>query len=254
MAAWLYPAIAAGGSLAGGLMGKKGSDDAMDDSSKFQKKMWKKSLKYLKPFRKFGTKQGIKGLEGLLGREGGLSGGRENLIGELRNLSSGFKFDPNDPAYQFRLGEAQKQLNQFSASRGNFNSRATMDALLKSGMQLSGEESEKQYSRKYGSIMDQFNMQGNTNDAMYNKFMGIAGMGQSAAVNSANTSQATGQSVGSNYLQKSRNEQDLWSGIGAMPMNFMLLQKMFEKPGMGTPTVPQSGPWNMNAGLPMGSR
>ena len=233
MAAWVLPAIMAGASVLGGLMGKSGSDDATKDATKLQKKMWKRSLKYLKPFRKFGEKEGIGGLEQFLSRPGGVSGGRESLIDELRGLSSGFKFDPDDPAYKFRMGEAQKQLDQFSASRGNYNSRAAMNALLKSGMQLSGEESEKQYGRQYGSIMDQFNMRGGVSDEMYNKLMGIAGMGQSAATGSANISQATGQQIGSNYMQQAQGERDLWSGLGAAPLNFMLLQNLFKKPASG---------------------
>ena len=66
-------------------------------------------------------------------------------LGRLRN----FEFDPNDPSYQWRLGEGEKGIDQFLASRGLHGSRAGLNALTDFRSRLGAEEYGSQYGRAF---------------------------------------------------------------------------------------------------------
>lgn len=75
------------------------------------------------------------------------TGGAQKYIDELGKLE--FKLDANDPIYQWRQAENTRTVNQFMASRGGYDSRAAANMLLQSGMQLQGEETERQFNQRY---------------------------------------------------------------------------------------------------------
>ena len=60
-----------------------------------------------------------------------------------------FEFDPNDEIYKYRLSENQRIINQFEASRGNYDSSAAMNALLRGSMDVTSDEINRQYNQTY---------------------------------------------------------------------------------------------------------
>jgi len=75
------------------------------------------------------------------------TGGMQKYMEQLDALE--FKFDPNDSVYKFRQQENERRVNQFMASRGGYDSRAAANMLLKSGMELEGQEIDRQFNQRY---------------------------------------------------------------------------------------------------------
>lgn len=88
------------------------------------------------------------------------TGGMQKYMDELESLE--FEFDENDPVYQWRQKENQRRIDQFSASRGGYDSRAAANMLMESGMQLQGQEVDRQFNQRYL--------------AKYNKLRDLAGL------------------------------------------------------------------------------
>lgn len=131
-------------------------------------KQYKETQGYLNPYTQFG----------------------QRAIGKLdQYLGTGEgKFDPNafttDPGYQWRLEQGQKALERSAASRGQLLSGGQMKALTN-------------YSQ--GAASQEF-------QAAYNRLMGAAGMGMSAAGQQAGLSQQHGMTQGGAYQSKGEAE------------------------------------------------
>lgn len=94
-----------------------------------------------------------------------------------------------DPGYQFRLDEGNKAINASAAARGMNNSGATMKALSRYGQDYASGE----YSKAY----DRFN---NDRTTQYNRLSSLAGIGQTANAQLANSGTNMANMVGNNMM------------------------------------------------------
>ena len=184
------------------------------------------------------------------------SGGASKYLAELEQLSNNFQFDPENPNYKLQLEESNKQINQALAARGMYNSRPGINALADNQRQLMATEYDRQrqettqrYQEQYSKLFDLFNMQSNLGQLDYNKELDLVKAGQNAAASMGNAALATGQGLASSYgdmasiqMAQGNNMSQLYSGLGAMPLNYMLLQNMFG--GGGTPATGNSTMYN----------
>ena len=90
------------------------------------------------------------------------------------------------------------------------------------------------YNRGYGNITDLFNMSSQQGQVDYGNALDMVKIGQGAAASTGQAGIATGQGIASSYgdlagleMSKGAIDRDFWSGMGAMPLNFMTLQQMF---------------------------
>ena len=117
-----------------------------------------------------------------------------------------------DPGYQFRLDQGNKAIQNLAAATGNLNSgRALKDAMnFSSG--LASQEYQNAYGRYNNDYLTGFNshMQNyltgfNTDQTnktnIYNKLMGLTGLGQSSASALANVGQNYSGQVSNNLAQ-----------------------------------------------------
>lgn len=87
-------------------------------------------------------------------------------------------------SFQFGLDEGTKALDRIAGARGNRNSGAQLKALTRFGTDYTGQKAGDSYNRFYG---DQ--------DRTYNRLAGVAGVGQTAATNTAQMGQNTANNV-----------------------------------------------------------
>ena len=190
------------------------------------------------------------------------TGGAGKYMDQLANMPGlnlpqfNYKFDENDPGYQFRKSQLEKTINQQAAARGNYNSRPVINALGEGNMALTADETDRQFGRQkdvyglnttatlqnYGAgrtqLMDLFNMGTNLGGIQYGQQLDLAKIGAGAAGSAGSAALSTGQGLASTYnqggasqaqsaLMQGQNQSDLWSGIGAMPMNYMLMSRLY---------------------------
>jgi len=180
-------------------------------AAKAMKKMWRVGRKDLEPYRKLGewTMDPIKDVD--------ITGGAGEFLNQLKNYGQNFQVNTQDPAYQWRLGEATKGVDQFLASRGMYNSRAGLNALQDTTNQLTAEESEKQYTRGYGQLLDSFNMASSLGQSEFSKLFNLLGVGAGAAGSSASNAIQAGGNIASSILGGGQAKTGLISdlmGIG----------------------------------------
>jgi len=70
-----------------------------------------------------------------------------SYAGEMPSEFS-YSLDENDPAYQFKLQQAQKAIDQAAAARGMYNSRPTINALSDAQMAIAADEADRQFQRQ----------------------------------------------------------------------------------------------------------
>lgn len=88
--------------------------------------------------------------------------------------------------YQFGLDEGRKGLERMAGARGMLNSGSTLKALTKFGTDYAGTQAAGSQARYVGDQTNKFN-----------RLASIAGLGQTAASQSAALGQAGGQNIGS---------------------------------------------------------
>lgn len=164
------------------------------------------------------------------------TGGAGRFLAGLENLSTDFKFDPNDPAYKYKTEEATKSIDKALASRGLFDSRAGVNMLADSDRAITADEYDKQYNRKYGSLMDLFKMSSALGETEYQRLLDAVKVGSGAGASAGQLGNSAASNLISSYgsmaqagAQNSANNASLWSGIGAAPMNAMLLYNLLNK-------------------------
>jgi hypothetical protein len=184
----------------------------------------------------------------------------QKYIDQLSGFGQNFKFDETDPAYKYKMQESEKGINKALASRGLFDSRAGVNMLTDADRAIRADEYEKQYgrgyqtvsdvlkataaqdeallgrnqidyTRQYGGLQDLFKMSSGLGETGYQSLLDSVKVGMGAP-QAAGTNAATGNAV-SAYgqmanvgAQDDANRASLWSGIGAAPMNAMLLYNM----------------------------
>jgi hypothetical protein len=180
---------------------------------------------------------GIGGLSyGQTGKAFDRTGGAGKYMGDLESLIKDFKFDSSDPGYRYKTEESTKSINKALASRGLFDSRAGVNMLSDADRAIMADEYDKQYNRKYGGLTDLFKMAGSLGETGYQSLLDAVKVGSGAGATAgslgtsgaANLTSAYGQ-MGAAGAQNDANKASLWSGIGAMPMNAMLLYNLLSK-------------------------
>ncbi len=178
------------------------------------------------------------------------TGGAGRYQAQLEALGTDFQYDPNNPAYQFQKAEIEKSINQSLASRGAYNSRMGVNALSEANARLIAQETEKQYARKYGRLTDLFDMSRMLGGSQYGKQLDLTNIGIGAAGLTGQTAAATGQGISSTYgtlgkglastaLAAGQVKSDLYSGLGSMPLNYLMMQQLVGG-GKTTPTTTTS--------------
>jgi hypothetical protein len=186
-----------------------------------------------------------------------------------------YSFDENDPAYQFKLKQAQKTIDQAAAARGNYNSRPVINAHADASMAITADEAEKQYGRQrdmyglgrqnildtYGMRYDQannlygrnvakntdlFNQSMQLGQTDYGRVLDLVKIGQGSAGQAGQNAIATGQGISSAYGQlgaaqaqaayaQGNAQADFYSGIAPTALNAYSMYQANQKPW--TPTT-----------------
>ncbi|MNU46294.1 hypothetical protein D3C71_351530 [compost metagenome] len=106
-----------------------------------------------------------------------------------------------DPGYQFRLDQGNKALQNMAAATGNLNSgRALKDAIAYNSGQ-GAQEYASAYGRYNNDYLTGFNTHTTNQNNIYNKLMGLTGIGQSSASALANVGQNYSGQVSNNLAQ-----------------------------------------------------
>jgi hypothetical protein len=115
--------------------------------------------------------------------------------GEFGELNKKFEFTQDDPSYQFRLNEGTKALERSGAAKGSSLGGAALKGLTRYAQDYASTE--------YGNAFNRFETS-RANE--YNRYATIAGLGQTAAQQSAQNGQGYANS-NSNILMSNANAQ-----------------------------------------------
>jgi hypothetical protein len=138
-----------------------------------------------------------------------------NALAEMQrtagNVPGAFKFGDYefkaDPGYGFRLSEGQKALDRSAAARGGLISGGALKAATRFGQDMGSQE----YQAAYNRALTGYNTGVASENQLYNRQAGLAGIGQTAtnlvgqagAANAANVGNAygaAGQAAASGYM------------------------------------------------------
>ena len=203
------------------------------------------------------------------------TGGAANYMSKINKLGLdlpefSYEFNPDDPAYKFKLEESQKVIDRASAARGNYNSRAAINAIADSARAITAEEATSQYGRakdiygmKTARAMDLYKSDYGKNFDLYNMAMGsgaanvgllqnLVNAGLGAASSAGAGASSTGQGLASIYsnmgssladiaMAQGTNLAQLYSGMGQSGINAYMMY-MANKPGnTGKPAQSSGG-------------
>lgn len=190
-----------GGAVGGGIMSNNAMQDSID-----------KAQKYYKPYYDLG----VSNIPALNAADP--TGGAGQFMDQLKSYGTNFKFDTTNPAYTQKLKLAQEANDKALAARGMFNSRAGLNLQDETARNVQAQEYEAQYNRGYQNLMDLFKMSSALGGTNYGKLLDMVKIGSGASSSAGAASVAGGQS-----------EANLWSGLGAMPMNYQILMNLLNK-------------------------
>lgn len=196
---------------------------ATDQASQLYRDMYGQSKDLLSPYMQAGA-QALPGLSNLASQSG---------VGHqyIDNLNAGF--DPSTMGgdlYNYQRQQTEEMARRMNQGQGVTGS-AAMDRLLDADMRFRSGWDDKIYNRWYGKNVDLFNMANQGLNQDYQRQMGIAGLGQNAAVNMANagsnfanaqsgllTNMANAQAsnlLSQNALsaQQSQDTANMWAGL-----------------------------------------
>ena len=108
-----------------------------------------------------------------------------NALGRMQNMAGNvpgaFKFGMSDfqqdPGYQFRMDQGMKAIERSAAARGGLLSGNTGGALQNFGQGLASQE----YQNAYNRALTGYNTGVASENQLYNRQAGLAGIGQTAA-------------------------------------------------------------------------
>ena len=131
-----------------------------------------------------------------------------NALAEMQrtagNVPGAFKFGAGDyqadPGYAFRLSEGQKALDRQAAARGGLISGGALKAAQRFGQEMGSQE----FGNAYNRALTGYNTGVASENQLYNRQAGLAGIGQTSA-------NLVGQ-AGQNYAT---NVGNLMTGAGA---------------------------------------
>lgn len=169
-----------------------------------------------------------------------IGGSAQKYMDQLEKLE--FKFDENDPIYQWRQAENARQVNQFMASRGNYDSRAALNALTNSGMALQESEVARQFNQnylpQYQKLKDLYAMGLNTDINKYGQLLDVVKLGTGAGTTSGAQSTQTANMI-SNVLgglsQDTQNAilaqgaagANMWNSVGQSANNAAMMAMLY---------------------------
>jgi hypothetical protein len=138
-----------------------------------------------------------------------------NALAEMQrtagNVPGAFKFGAGDyqadPGYAFRLSEGQKALDRQAAARGGLISGGALKAATRFGQDMGSQE----YQSAYNRALTGYNTGVASENQLYNRQAGLAGIGQTAtnlvgqagqnyATNAGNAMGAGAQAAASGYM------------------------------------------------------
>jgi len=186
---WMIPAAIIGSSLLSGSAAKSAASTqsaAADRAAELQYQQFMQTREDQAPYRAAGV----------------------NALAELQrtagNVPGAFKFGANDyqqdPGYAFRLSEGQKALDRSAAARGGLISGGALKAAGRYGQDMASQE----YQNAYNRALTGYNTGVASENQLYNRQAGLAGIGQTAT-NLVGT-------AGQNYATNAGN---LITGAGA---------------------------------------
>jgi hypothetical protein len=189
MAAWMIPAAILGSSLFGSRAASKAADTqaaAADRAAELQAEQYRQTREDQAPYRQAGY----------------------NALAEMQrtagNVPGAFRFGAGDyqadPGYAFRLSEGQKQLDRQAAIRGGQISGSALKAAQRFGQEMGSQE----FGNAYNRALTGYNTGVASENQLYNRQAGLAGIGQTSA-------NLVGQ-AGQNYAT---NVGNLMTGAGA---------------------------------------
>jgi hypothetical protein len=186
---WMIPAAIIGSSLLGGSAAKSAASTqaaAADRAAELQYQQFMQTREDQAPYRAAGV----------------------NALAELQrtagNVPGAFSFTNQemyqDPGYAFRLSEGQKALDRSAAARGGLISGGALKAATRFGQDMGSQE----YQNAYNRALTGYNTGVSSENQLYNRQAGLAGIGQTAT-NLVGT-------AGQNYATNAGN---LITGAGA---------------------------------------
>ena len=189
MAAWMIPAAIFGSALLGSRSASKAGDvqaAAADRAAELQQQQYEQTRADQAPYRQAGY----------------------NALAEMQrtagNVPGAFKFGAGDyqadPGYAFRLSEGQKALDRQAAARGGLISGGALKAAQRFGQEMGSQE----FGNAYNRALTGYNTGVASENQLYNRQAGLAGIGQTAT-------NLVGQ-TGQNYATSAGN---LMTGAGA---------------------------------------
>lgn len=196
--------------------------EAQDKSIAFQQSQSNLARKDQEPWRTTGAAAlarlgTLTGVPGTVPRPGtGLtgSGGRTTsnkldpeygaLLKQSDAFAKPFKFEA-DPGYAFRQSEGMKGLTNSAAARGGLLSGAALKAASQYNQNFASNEFGNAYGRYQADQTGKFNRDQTNQTNTYNRLASIAGVGQTAANQSASAASALGSSVGNGMMQTGQN-------------------------------------------------
>lgn len=206
-------AIGAGASLWGANKQAEASRDAASmqaqsakDASDIQMQMFRDQQQAQKPWTEAG--------EAAVGKLAMLAGNQELDISKdpayqsMRNrLTQQFGFNENDPSYQWRLKEGLKAVNESAAAKGGFFSGQTGKELQEYAQGMASTEYGNEYNRwlqsqqqTQNTYSNEWNRQLTEAQNKYNQLYGLAGMGQTSALDVGRWGTQTAGDIGRNTV------------------------------------------------------
>jgi hypothetical protein len=178
---WMIPAAIIGSSLLGSSAAKSAASTqsaAADRAAELQNQQFQQTREDQAPYRQ----AGYTALDKM-----------QNMAG---NVPGAFKFGNEamyqDPGYAFRLSEGMKAMNNTAAARGGLISGNALRAGQAYGQQMGSQE----YQNAYNRALTGYNTGVASENQLYNRQAGLAGIGQTAANFVGQTGAANAANVG----------------------------------------------------------
>jgi hypothetical protein len=210
--------IGSGLDMVGDYYGAKKSADAMKDAADAQAAAMLQAQRESQAYQEAKNRQATGLLYPYLQQFGGqdvrdemanfgTSGLGGQLTGQMADLANrGLNLDYKaDPAYQWREKQQEEAINRQLAGRGMYDSRYGMDVLADAGMNLSGQEADKQYMRAVDDYNRQYGDLTNRYGLGYQDLLNRFGTGTSMANSLAGMYTGLGSTVGNQILNTGIN-------------------------------------------------
>lgn len=104
--------------------------------------------------------------------------------------------EQNDPGFQFRLQQGQQALERSAAAKGGLLSGGTVKAEQRYAQDYASNEYQNVYNRALTEYQQAYNIFQNDQANQYARLLGVAGLGQSSAVNAGNALVGIGNAQG----------------------------------------------------------